>query len=1050
MDDDPEFEVAEQSVEHVYTDSILERNDIIWRDWFFNKIDKILDTNNSQPASANNSNNPTIKNVTVLFGHAGSGKTFLMSLLNQMPRFKPQMFMTFYCKLSSTTSSDFVREFEDRLSQVFSVTSGQSSLPNLNVKFRENLLKALNCLGADPDLVAKYQLNTKRYLLVIDSIDLRPDICDLISSNLKFLPQWLHVIITARPKRYKGITKMFSGARKIVIDDIKKTNVYNDLISYINKRKTSELITKKLSDIIIFKSNGSLLFICIILDCFNILDTSSDLKNVGATLNGLYFALFQKFVEKFPKFESEFKLILSAMVPANNFCISMSDFVAKLSGHDKLYTIELLESMEQFRMIHRMNGDEVGLYHSSLYEWLSDVKHCTNKFQCHDIVESKAAAETNLIDTQYTNDNDESINDDDLMLEKAEQIEHLASYGECSQQREQPQQHRPILLKPEPISNGESSSSAKENATNINSLQQQHAPKQTLQPNDDDCLVDSEDDHFEEQCLLSKQDISKEYLDKLYQKFENALHLFDVKALRNILGRYSTVLINQTFIDGKTPLYWAIKKGNIKLMELLIEHEADVNAVCDPEWGYTPLILALMQHSYDLCELLLESDADVEQLDSHSMPPLLHAVFVNCSSDIIKLLLYWGAHTDYIDSTGRSLLHFAAYDAKMWPETINLLLTVGCDEMHRDNNGKTALHMAASNGSLETVDILIEFGGDKLIHTSDKSGTLPLHEAVLKNNVPVCEALITSKSINALAHNGNSPLRIAILFHYLELAQLLILKGADINYKDADGRSIIYCVVAFTHSTIEQKGPPFFNVITFFRTNIEEYIDTAVETIEFLVRFGIDLESQDLEGRTALHVAAWQGTYQIVECLIKLGANINAVDNEGRAPLHMCAWNGHIEVVRLLIESGANVNHVSSTQGATPLLVAAQQGHLATCSLLLSVGSDVLHRDLYGRNACDVAINCGHTEIVKLLDECLVDSKHSKTDAMMNMMAEPNANINLKLSKYDPRFYFLNNNGGANNPNCNSVPNKKEQGGGPSSNKSKKTRSISKLTKMLH
>lgn len=166
-------------------------------------------------------------------------------------------------------------------------------------------------------------------------------------------------------------------------------------------------------------------------------------------------------------------------------------------------------------------------------------------------------------------------------------------------------------------------------------------------------------------------------------------------------------------------------------------------------------------------------------------------------------------------------------------------------------------------------------------------------------------------------------LRIAILSFYLELAEALILRGGDINYKDADGRSIIYCVVAFTHSTLEQKGPPFFNVNALYKSGPEEYLETAVKTVEFLIRFGVDLETKDLEGRGPLHVAAWNGTFLLVSILVELGgADINAIDNERRSPLHMCSWNGHLDVVRLLVESGANVNHVSSTQGASPLLVA--------------------------------------------------------------------------------------------------------------------------------
>lgn len=1065
----------------------LNEDEIICREWFFNKIDKLLDI--FTPTNPNSNNNPTIKNVTVVFGHAGSGKTFLIQLLTKTKRFQNRIFMPFYCNSTSSTPIDFLSDFENKILEIFNVPleKNASSAVNFNVNFRENLLKVLNKLSGDSAIANKHKLHSKRYLLLIDSIDIRPDICDLISSNLHAFPNWLHVIITARPKRYRGITKMFSGARKMVIDDIKKTNVYNDIMSYLcsNKEKitsNSAEISKNFLNKIVHKSNGSILYVKILLDCLEqeIFD-ARQLDFVGATLNGLYLAIFTNLFNSHSQFESDFKSILAMFDPKNNHQVSVVELKEAFNWNDE-YADNLIELLSMHCLIvFTKNMSYIKLIHSSLFEWLGDIKLCTSRFICHSYhnphpSESSSRRQNNPINTKYINDNDDSINDvsDDMLGDKDQsdnckliisdktdqsavnyshlerKFNYLGNETQCSSKsnlNEKPNRKNNHFGKfdssAEALCNNNSFVNNFESLTS-NSLKNAQS-KQFYGQIDDECVMGSEDEQLEEE--LSKTDISKEFLTKLFQKFENALHLCDLKTLRNILAKFSTVIVNQNFIDGKSPLYWAIKKSNVKLVELLIEYNADVNAICDPERGHTPLILAMMQHSYDMCELLLESDADVDLLDSYSLPPILHAIFLICSPEIIKLLLYWGAHTDYIDQSGRSLLHYAANELTTWPETITLLLTVGCDEMTRDNSGQTALHLAAANGSLQIVEILVEFGGDKLIHTQDKSGMLALHEAALNSNLSLCEPLITPKSINAVAHNGNTPLRIAILFYDLEMAELLILKGADINYKDADGRSILYCVVAFTHSTLEQKGPPFFNASCLADHGAEKFLDTAVKTIEFLVRFGIDLEMKDLEGRTALHVAAWQGTYAIVECLIQRGADINAIDNEGRTPLHMCSWNGHIEVVRLLVESGSMVNHVSSTQGATPLLVAAQQGHFDTCAYLLQVGSDVSHHDLYGRDARDVALNCGHNEIVMLIENFQSEgttttaTKTSTIPASLNHTDDsdlfPSDLLNsMKLSKYDSRFYCSSS--------SNSVPNKK------ASRKNKKTRSISKFTKMLH
>ena len=170
---------------------------IIWREWFLNKIEKILDVNANSSTTSNI--HPTLKNVTVIFGQAGSGKTFLIEMLSQIKRFQDRILLPFYCNFTSTPA-DFLIQFERQIEQVFNQNAplpnlGASPLPNANASLLKHLLR-LN------------SFQSKRFLLIIDSIDLRPDICDLISSNLHAFPSWLHVVITARPKRYRGITKV--------------------------------------------------------------------------------------------------------------------------------------------------------------------------------------------------------------------------------------------------------------------------------------------------------------------------------------------------------------------------------------------------------------------------------------------------------------------------------------------------------------------------------------------------------------------------------------------------------------------------------------------------------------------------------------------------------------------------------------------------------------------------------------------------------------------------------------------------------------------------
>lgn len=78
------------------------------------------------------------------------------------------------------------------------------------------------------------------------------------------------------------------------------------------------------------------------------------------------------------------------------------------------------------------------------------------------------------------------------------------------------------------------------------------------------------------------------------------------------------------------------------------------------------------------------------------------------------------------------------------------------------------------------------------------------------------------------------------------------------------------------------------------------------------------------DGKTALHLASFEGHTHIVERLLDLGANIDAVDNNGKTALHLAmsrsrprSTNSQINVVKLLLERGANVNIVTSTHAET-------------------------------------------------------------------------------------------------------------------------------------
>uniref|UniRef100_A0A0D9VI53 non-specific serine/threonine protein kinase n=1 Tax=Leersia perrieri TaxID=77586 RepID=A0A0D9VI53_9ORYZ len=90
-----------------------------------------------------------------------------------------------------------------------------------------------------------------------------------------------------------------------------------------------------------------------------------------------------------------------------------------------------------------------------------------------------------------------------------------------------------------------------------------------------------------------------------------------------------------------------------------------------------------------------------------------------------------------------------------------------------------------------------------------------------------------------------------------------------------------------------------------------------VAGVEELLGDGVDVDSIDLDGRTALHIAACEGQGEVVRLLLEWKANMNARDRWGSTPAADAKHYGHFEVYNLLRARGAKV----PKQKKTPMAV---------------------------------------------------------------------------------------------------------------------------------
>ncbi len=113
------------------------------------------------------------------------------------------------------------------------------------------------------------------------------------------------------------------------------------------------------------------------------------------------------------------------------------------------------------------------------------------------------------------------------------------------------------------------------------------------------------------------------------------------------------------------------------------------------------------------------------------------------------------------------------------------------------------------------------------------------------------------------------------------------------------------------------------------------------ETVRALLTDGVDANTAQGDGMTALHWTAVNGDVETAQMLLYAGANVRAATRLGAyTPLLLASQHGQSAVVDALLDAGADV-HATTTSGATSLMLAAASGSAQAVSALIARGADV-------------------------------------------------------------------------------------------------------------
>ena len=360
----------------------------------------------------------------------------------------------------------------------------------------------------------------------------------------------------------------------------------------------------------------------------------------------------------------------------------------------------------------------------------------------------------------------------------------------------------------------------------------------------------------------------------------------------------------------KNLLFYSIRKGEIKEVELLLDKGVDVHA--DDRVGWPPMVRAAEYGQLAIVQTLLARGAD----------PLKGTI------------------------GNRQPLHFAAEGGYL--AIVSLLLRQpSVDPNLKDYTGQTALFKAANGGHYEVVELLLQQKSVEPDAVSD-DGFTPLLQAIFGRHHKVVKLLLDRADVNPNLRDttyNQTPLWMASTTGDEILRMFLQRKDVEINGQSRWGETPLYQAIQRNHFSaakmlLEAGADP--NISTDVHTTALSWAaaEGSEESIQLLLKqAGTELDIPDKSGHTPLLRAADAGHTKCIRMLLDKGANVKHADNEGRTALSLAAIKGHKVVAKLLLKNDAEIN-AQDKKGNTPLALAAEKNHDAVVRFLLESGAD--------------------------------------------------------------------------------------------------------------
>ena len=336
-------------------------------------------------------------------------------------------------------------------------------------------------------------------------------------------------------------------------------------------------------------------------------------------------------------------------------------------------------------------------------------------------------------------------------------------------------------------------------------------------------------------------------------------------------------------------------------------------------------------------QLLLDAGASANAFrqlgdDPNARLPVLYFACESGNTDVARVLLERGANPN----DGESVYHAAERNHR---DCLALLLSHGADiSAAHTHRGNTPLYFLAGYKDDNPRVLSATLGMQWLLdHGADP-------------NVPSRPR----RGVHGASEIPEMPLhRVAAYGRGVDVAQMLVAHGAQVNAERSDGRTA-YSLALRTGNTAVAAFLARHGARTDDVSPVDRLLAACALANEAEANAIVDahpgiVATLTLEDRQLLNAAVEQGHESAVRLMHALGWPLADEGEWGGTPLHWAAWNGRVNMVRLLLSLGAPVNVSDREYGSSPIAWTAHGSanagkgtdadYVAIAELLLDAGA---------------------------------------------------------------------------------------------------------------